>query len=214
MTEVEKNLTYRFKNRKLLDEALHHSSIRRSAIPFERLEFLGDRVLGLIMAEHIYKTTNGSEGEMAKQQAFYVCAGTCCGIARQLGIGREITTAGAHLKDNETVLADAMEAIIGAIFIDAGYDRAREIVLSVWNAFCKRSDIIPEDPKTKLQEICQHESGELPTYKVLNVSGQAHAPVYTIEVSALGLHETCTGKSRKEAEIKCARKLLTALGKR
>ena len=214
MTEVEKNLKYQFKNRKLLEDALHHSSIRRSAVPFERLEFLGDRVLGLVMAEHIYKTMNGSEGEMAKKQAYYVCAQTCFNIARQVGIGREIATAGAHLKNNETVLADAMEAVIGAIFVDAGYDKARSIVLDIWDSYCDACDSSQGDPKTRLQEICQHQSGLLPTYTVQNVSGEAHAPIYTITVSALGMDKTCTGKSHKEAEMKCARKLLAALEKK
>jgi len=211
MKNIERALGYSFSNENLLSEALHHSSIKRYAIPFERLEFLGDRVLGLVISEHIYKNYPGKEGAMAKMQAAFVCAETCYEIAKNIGVDKVIQTAGKHLKSNKTVLADAMEAILGAIFIDSRYEIVKDAIYNLWkDKFANYKDEI-QDPKTTLQEVCQRLSGDMPRYEVLSVTGTAHDPIYTISVTALSFTEQALGHSRKEAEIEVARKILERL---
>ena len=208
MNNVEQKLGYHFSNKRLLSDALHHSSIKRHAIPFERLEFLGDRVLGLVISEHIYKSYPGKEGAMAKMQAAFVCAETCYEIAKKIGIDRVIQTAGEHLKSNKTVLADAMEAILGAIFIDSDYDKVKMVIHTLWRDKFDSYNDEAQDPKTTLQELCQRLSGETPRYEVVSISGTAHDPVYTIRVTALSNFAEASGHSHKEAEIAVARKIL------
>ena len=208
MKNLEQELGYQFSNKNLLSEALHHSSIKRYAIPFERLEFLGDRVLGLVISEHIYINYPGKEGTMAKMQAALVCADTCYEIAKKIGVNKVIQTAGNHLKSNKTVLADAMEAILGAIFIDSSYSKVKEIIHTLWRDKINSYNDEIQDPKTTLQEICQRLSGDMPRYEVLSVTGSAHEPVYTLSVTALDQTAQALGHSRKEAEIAVARKIL------
>ena len=208
MNNTERELGYHFSNKRLLSEALHHSSIKKYAIPFERLEFLGDRVLGLVISEHIYINYPGKEGAMAKMQAAFVCAETCYEIAKKIGVDKVIQTAGNHLKSNKTVLADAMEAILGAIFIDSDYDRVKAVIHSLWKYKFASYNDDAQDPKTTLQEICQRLSGDVPRYEVLDITGSAHEPVYTISVTALSLTAEASGHSRKEAEIAVAKKIL------
>ena len=208
MNNVEQKLGYHFSNKRLLSDALHHSSIKRYAIPFERLEFLGDRVLGLVISEHIYKSYPGKEGAMAKMQAAFVCAETCYEIAKKIGIDSVIQTAGKHLKSNKTVLADAMEAILGAIFIDSGYEKVKAVIHNLWCDKFDSYDDEAQDPKTTLQEMCLRLSGEIPLYEVMSVNGFAHDPVYTIRVTALSTSAEASGHSHKEAEIAVARKIL------
>lgn len=208
MKNLERELGYNFSNKNLLNEALHHSSIKRYAIPFERLEFLGDRVLGLVISEHIYRNSSGKEGTMAKMQAAFVCAETCHEIAKTIGIDKVIHTAGNHLKSNKTVLADAMEAILGAIFIDSSYSKVRDVIRNLWKDKIDSYNDEAQDPKTTLQEICQRLSGDMPRYEVLSIAGSAHEPVYTLSVTALNRTAKASGHSRKEAEIAVARKIL------
>lgn len=211
MKNIERKLGYCFANPKLLSEALHHSSIKRCAIPFERLEFLGDRVLGLVVAEHVYNNYPGTEGAMAKMQAAFVCADACYKIATKIGIDRVLQTAGSHLKSNKTVLADVMEAVLGAIFVDSAYEDVKRCILALWSdEFDGYADTM-QDPKTTLQELCQRISGDTPKYELLSVTGVAHEPIYTINVTALGKIASTTGHSRKEAEISAAREILKQL---
>ena len=208
---LEEKLRYKFKERKLLQGALRHSSIKRYAIPFERLEFLGDRVLGLVIAEYVYANCRGTEGAMARMQAAFVCAETCYDIAKSIAIDNAIQTAGKHLKENKTVLADAMEAVLGALFIDSNYETVKQTILRLWEGHFLEYDESLQDPKTRLQEVCQKMSGELPAYEVKNITGSDHAPVFTVSVSALGKTAEATGHSRKDAEIVAARLLIQDL---
>lgn len=208
MKNLEQKLGYNFSNRALLNEALRHSSIKRFAIPFERLEFLGDRVLGLVISEHIYRKYPGHEGSMAKMQAAFVCADTCYKIALEIGIDKVISTAGTHLKFNKTVLADAMEAVLGAVFIDSNYESVKKCILTLWNDEMREYDDTLQDPKTTLQELCQKLTGETPSYKLISTKGLAHDPVFTVGVTAMGETAITSGHSRKEAEIIVAREIL------
>lgn len=208
MQQIENNLNYKFKNKQLLISALHHSSIKTFAIAFERLEFLGDRVLGIVIAEFIFKNFKDKEGPMAKMHSAFVCADTCAKIARKLGINQFIKTADKNLMNNKTVLADAMESILGAIFIDSNYEIVKSIILNLWNDVFETYNELDQDPKTRLQEICQAESGTTPIYKVISISGPDHKPEFLIELTALNKTITAKGSSKKDAETKASREFL------
>ncbi|MDR1233664.1 MAG: ribonuclease III [Holosporales bacterium] len=208
MNELENRLGYKFRNQKLLEEALRHSSLKRWAPAFERLEFLGDRVLGLVVSEYIFKNYTNNEGEMAKMQSVFVCAKSCYEISLYVGIDKFIQTAGQNLKTNKTVLADAIESVLGAIFIDGGYDVAKSVILSLWRNIFNNYDDMLLEPKTVLQELTQAQNGEIPEYTVTAVEGPSHDPTFTVSVTAIGQTATAYGKSRKIAETNAARIIL------
>lgn len=208
MQELENDLNYTFKNKKLLSDALHHSSIKRFAVAFERLEFLGDRVLGIVIAEFIFRNFKGKEGAMAKMHSAFVCADTCAEIARKLDVNRLIKTADKNLMNNKTVLADAMESILGAIFIDSDYKTVKNIILNLWKDNFENYNEFDQEPKTRLQEICQSKSGETPLYKIISISGPDHKPEFLIELTALNKTITAKGSSKKDAETTAAREFL------
>ena len=208
MTDIESAIDYKFRNKKLLDNALHHSSVKNCSVPFERLEFLGDRVLGIIIAEYIYKNFEEAEGAMAKMHSAFVCADTCRDVALKIGLDKAIKTAGDQLKQNKTVLADAMESLLGAVFIDSDYETVRQLVLDLWEDVFACYDESLQEPKTRLQEISQSKSGEIPVYELISISGPDHAPKFLVSVTALGKKVESYGHSRKEAETLAAKFLL------
>ncbi|MBQ9440943.1 MAG: ribonuclease III [Alphaproteobacteria bacterium] len=207
---LEDELQYTFKNKELLRNALRHSSIKKSAMPFERLEFLGDRILGVVIAAYIYRKTAGNEGEMAKMHSAFVCAESCYEVAIKLGVNNIIKTAGPALRNNKTVLADAMEAILGAIFIDSrrDYRVVEYIVTRLWKPVFKRYKEEDQEPKTQLQEIVQANTNEVPLYTLLSETGPKHHPIFTVSVTALGNTIQASGFSKKEAETNAAREFL------
>ena len=207
---LEDVLKYSFNNKEILRNALRHSSIKKSAIPFERLEFLGDRILGVVIAEYIYRKTTGNEGEMAKMHSAFVCAESCYEVAIKLGVNNIIKTAGPALRNNKTVLADAMEAILGAIFTDSkrDYKIVENIVIRLWKPIFKKYKEEDQEPKTQLQEIVQASTNEVPVYTLLSETGPKHHPVFTVSVTALGNTIQASGFSKKEAETKAAKELL------
>jgi ribonuclease-3 len=208
---LEEKLGYSFRNKSLLKSAIHHSSIKRYALQFERLEFLGDRILGAVIAEFIFDKFNVEEGVMSKMSAAFVCADSCRLVALKLELDKHLVTAGNHLRTNETVLADAMESVIGAVFIDGGYDSAKAVVIRCWDEIFNCYDDVNYDPKTKLQEVCQRETGAAPQYDVISVVGQDHNPTFTVSVSIGNERVTANGSSRKKAEVLAAKLLLQKL---
>ncbi|GHT88592.1 ribonuclease 3 [Alphaproteobacteria bacterium] len=212
MTIVEETIGYIFKNQELIKDALRHSSIKKYSIKFERLEFLGDRILGLVIAEYIYKNfKKNNEGDLAKIQASFVCAKACYEIAKEIGIDKEILTAGEDLATNKTVLSDATEAVLGAVFLDAGFEIAKEIILKLWANMFKTFDISKQAPKAELQELSQAKDKKMPSYELLSISGPSHCPVFEVSVSALGKEAKAIGSSKKIAETLAAKKLLELL---
>jgi ribonuclease-3 len=212
MTEaLEEKLGHSFRNISLLKSALHHSSIKSRALQFERLEFLGDRILGTVIAEFIFSKFNVDEGTMAKMFSAFVCADSCKLVALKLGLDEHLVTAGNHLRTNETVLADAMESVLGAVFIDGGYDSAKAVIIRCWDEVFNCYDDVNYDPKTKLQEVCQRETGAAPQYEVLSVTGQDHNPTFTVSASIGNERVVANGTSRKKAETLAARLLLQKL---
>ena len=211
MTNIEKNICYTFKDIRLLHDALHHSSIKKNAQSFERLEFLGDRVLGVVIAEYLYKNVDGLEGVLAKEQAKLVCCRMCAQVAKDIELDKELSVADKHLKTNISVLGDAMEAVIGAIFLDTCFSKTREIILKLWNNHIKEYDEQVQDPKTTLQELCQKRAGITPIYQVVSVTGSAHEPKYTILLEVLDKKAITCKHTKKEAEIKAATEILKEL---
>ena len=213
VNNLECLLCYEFKNKETIRSALRHSSIKVVAIPFERLEFLGDRVLGVVIAEYIYRTTRGDEGGMARMHSALVCADACYTIALQLGINEIIKTAGLHLRNNKTVLADAMEAVLGAVFTDSDRDylRLESIILHLWKPLIIQYCASEQEPKTQLQELVHARSNTFPVYTLLDIGGSKHQPVFKVQVSALGKTVETLGHSKKEAETLAAREMLHLL---
>ncbi|MDR0640728.1 MAG: ribonuclease III [Holosporales bacterium] len=209
--DLENKLAYEFLDKRLLDQALRHSSLKRGITAFERLEFLGDRVLGLVVSEYIFNNYNNNEGEMSRMQSVFVCAKSCYEISLHVGIDKFIKTAGQNLKTNKTVLADAMESVLGAIFMDGGYEAAKIVILRLWETIFNSYDAMILEPKTVLQELTQAQNGAIPEYTVIGSEGPSHAPVFSVSVTANGQTATASGESRKIAETNAARKILAVL---
>ncbi len=206
------NLKYDFKNPELLDLALTQSGIN-AAHNNERLEFIGDRVLGLSVAALLYDMFPAeSEGELARRHAMLVSTETLADVAQQIGLASEVKHGHMTAGRIRHVLADAMEAVFGAIFIDGGFDAARTVIVDIWRDLASRDATAPKDPKTALQEFVQKAAaGALPTYEYLDVAGASHNPVFTVRVSAMGMSATASGASKKAASLAAADALLKLL---
>jgi ribonuclease-3 len=218
--EVRLGLT--FKDKLLLRQALTHRSTGKSlpdgsAFHNQRLEFLGDSVLGLVIAEMLYRVfPKENEGDLSKRLVALVNGQVLSEIARELQLGEAITMAASEAehggRDNASNLEDACEAIIGAIFLDQGLDAAREFISRHWAARLQQHAAPPKDPKTSLQEWAQARGLKLPEYLVVREAGSAHAPQFTIELRVEGLAVVqATAGNKKQAEREAAEKLLQQL---
>lgn len=205
-------LNYEFKNKKLLDLALTQSGVN-SKSNNERLEFIGDRVLGLSIAELLYKMyPNDNEGGLARRHATLVSTETLAIVARKLELEKRVHH--GHMTGGKInhILANAMEAILGAIFLESGFDIARDVILELWTDLAAAEIIAPKDSKTALQEFVQKEqSGALPVYTYHEPTGASHNPVFTATVTAMGKSADGTGSSKKQASLDAAEKLLKIL---
>ena len=211
-------LGYRFSDSGLLEHALTH----RSAGPVnnERLEFLGDAILNLLIAEALYRASPQSgEGPLTRLRAALVRRETLAEVARQLGLGGLLRLGAGELKtggrDRDSILADALEAVFGAIYLEAGLDTCRELALELFGGRIEeaaRGDA-RKDPKTMLQEALQSRGLPLPRYRVLEVSGDAHDQCFRVEcaVEALGKVWRGEGSSRRRAEQEAAVRAIAGL---
>ena len=213
--EISKLLDYQFKNNRLLEEALTHASARKSSkVNNERLEFLGDRVLGLVIAEELLrKNPNSTEGEVATYYNSLVKKETCAFIAKEIGLENLLTLGKSVKRTNDRqkdkILGNAIEALIGAIFLDAGFDTSKQLVLKVWR---KRIDIVRDieaHAKTALQELLQSRGQEPPIYKQISRTGPDHDPNFCVEVVlGSGLKAIGNGSTKRMAETKAAEQIL------
>lgn len=205
-------LNYTFKNPQLLELALTQSGAD-SAHNNERLEFVGDRVLGLTVAELLFEMyPNEHEGELARRHAMLVSTETLASVADKLNLASHIRH--GHMTGGRIrhIMANAMEAIFGAIFIDGGFDAARTVILAYWRELAAADATAPKDAKTALQELVQKlGDGALPVYEYLEQTGASHSPVFHVRVSALGKTTMATGSSKKNASINAAEELLKIL---
>ncbi|WP_323795872.1 ribonuclease III [Nisaea sp.] len=218
LSELEEILGHTFGHTDVLRRAVTHASAEpRAWNAYERLEFLGDRVLALIMAEHLLdRFPHEREGAIAKRHVGLVRREALSEIARQIGLGRFLIVSRgeteAGVRESETILSDAMEAVIGALYLDGGLEAARRFILQGWNPLVEAELRPPQDAKTTLQEWVQARKIPLPTYDTVNRDGPAHAPEFTIRVSVQGHGETTgTGKSKRIAEQDAAGKMIAKL---
>lgn len=205
-------LKYEFKNPELLNLALTQSGID-SKHNNERLEFIGDRVLGLSVADMLYKMyPNEAEGGLARRHAFLVSTETLAYVAKELELEKSLRH--GHMTGGKInhILANAMEAILGAIFLDSGFESARDVIFDLWQDIAKSEITAPKDAKTALQEIVQkNDAGALPVYEYMDPIGASHNPEFTVTVTALGKSATGTGPSKKIASLNAAENLLKIL---
>lgn len=221
--ELEKALGHRFKNQKLIEMALTHASMRGGKVQHsdnERLEFIGDRVLGLVIAEVLSEQfPSASEGELARRYNRLVRGEACARVARAVGLGKHLilseSEAGSGGRAKGTILADAMEAILGAIFLDAGFEPARSAVRRLWASQDDQhtTSAAGPDAKSALQEWAQGKGLALPEYVEVSRKGPDHAPRFTSEVRIGGCAPARgEGASKRAAEQSAARALLEREG--
>jgi ribonuclease-3 len=215
---LENRIGYRFQDRDLLTRALTHVSSASGRKSYQRLEFLGDRVLGLTIAEMLFAAfPKATEGELSRRLANLVRRETCADIALAWNVGPHLYLSGSEAQSggrrNRTILADVCESLIGAVFLDGGYEAAKSLVT---RAFAERLHAAGQpihDPKTALQEWAQGRGLPAPTYDVVERSGPDHAPVFRIAAridvieAALG-----QGSSKRAAEQDAAQNLLLREG--
>ncbi len=205
---LEQYIGYQFKSRDLLQQALAHPIIAGQHNN-EMLEFLGDRVLGLVLAEYLLSAKMKNEGEAARHLAYLASGALCADIAAGWQLDKYVTATAAQF--TERVLANYCEAMIGAVYQDGGLDAARQFILRHWGT--RISETPPIDAKTVLQEWAAKQGKALPQYKKISAEGPAHQPVFvyhvslTPEVGARG-----KGLSRRQAEQAAATALLQQLG--
>ena len=226
ISKLEKSLDYTFKNRVLLREALTHKSFshehpQQEPLCNERLEFLGDSVLGFVIVEYLFLSKSQfSESVMSKAKSYLVQESILTDIARSLSLGRylrfgkgEEATGG---RKKGSILADAVEAVLGAVYLDGGYRNVRRIILKL---FKERIDTVISsgdfhDFKSELQERSQLISGSIPEYRLVKQEGKEHDKIFTVAVYVSGEKlGTGRGKNKKQAETIAAREALKKLSR-
>ena len=212
VSKFEKNIKIKFKSKNLIIKALTHKSANQK-MNNEKLEFLGDRVIGLVLSEKLFELyPNENEGVLDKRFARLVNRKTCCNVAWNINLQKYIITGSSKKKINlsdEKILSDCCEALIGCIYLDQGFEFVKKFILKIWKKNIEESDITILDPKTKLQEYSLKLYKKLPNYTLLSSSGPKHNPTYKIAVSLLGSKRAVgIGKSKQEAEQDGANKLL------
>lgn len=212
---VEQTLGHRPKDPALFERALTHSS--RGTDDYERLEFLGDRVLGLAVAEWLYELfPNEPEGLLSRRLNLLVSRETCADVGRSLSVGQQAILGKQAREDgaadSDNVLGDMVEALIGALYLEAGLDGAANFVRSAWQDRVKSGHGAAKHPKSALQEWAAAQDRKAPVYEVTRRSGPHHAPSFEVEVSIQNVGEArASGASKQEAETAAARALLEKL---
>lgn len=204
------------KDPRLFEQALTHGSAGRDS--YERLEFLGDRVLGLVIARWLFERFPGEpEGNMSRRFNALVARETCGEVGRQLGIpavvrlGKQAREDGATLSEN--VIGDVVEALLGALLLDAGFEQAEAVVRRFWAPYVDSQKRAPQHPKSQLQELAAARGFKAPCYELLGQFGAHHAPTFKVKVTVPGAGEAeAEGPSKQEAEKVAAQTLLERLG--
>ena len=223
MVTLEQKIGYTFRDRTLLDNALTHSSYanehrEQGALSNERLEFLGDSILGLVVADHLYRTRPDlPEGDLTRIRAALVCENSLVDVAKELDLGSylklgkgEESGGGRH---RPSIQADAVEAMLAAVYLDGGIGQARKLIHDLILGREREKTAAGRDYKTALQELVQRESGQVLTYHLTGESGPDHAKIFAMEVllngQAIGAG---TGHSKKEAEQAAAKAAVEKMG--
>jgi ribonuclease-3 len=217
ISQVEKILDVKFNNKSLIEQAFTHKSksvnINNNN---ERLEFLGDRVLGLVIASYLNDNyPKDSEGVLDKKLASLVNKDTCSKIISSMQIDQFLSLSKAQKQNkagNKKILGDLCESIIGAVFMDKGFEHAKKFILKIWKNNLKNTSEVVIDPKTKLQEYSLKLYKKLPIYKYISNSGPSHKPNFKVSVSIEQSKSfSASGTSKKNAETNAAIKLIEHL---
>jgi len=221
--QLERRIGRRFRRRELLERALTHRSYaneKETGSNYERLEFLGDSILGFVVAEWLFhKFPDLTEGKLSRMRANVVRKATLANVGRELGIGELLLLGEGELKsggfERDSILADSLEAIIGAIYLDGGLSNSKDFVLHMLSHHLQalRSDTAYKDPKTRLQEYLQQRGISVPNYVIIDVSGEPHRQLFQVQCKIEGVSGvfTAKGKSRRSAEQIAAEKAYAAL---
>ena len=212
---LEKRLGHTPADPALFERALTHAS--QGEGNYERLEFLGDRVLGVTIADWLYRLfPDEPEGSLSRRLNVLVSRGTCAEIARELGVaphlklGKQALADGAFESDN--ILGDAVESLIGALWLDGGLEAARHFIRTAWADRLDSHDKAPKHPKSALQEWAAANNRKAPAYELVGRSGPHHAPTFVVKVSIRGVGEAeAEGLNKQEAETAAAEALLEKL---
>lgn len=208
---LEEILGHRFKNQELLKESITHPSVHtygniNKFFNYERLEFLGDSVLSLVITDLLLKEFPSSEeGELAKKRAYLVRGESLSKIAKELQINQFILMSAAEEnaggRNNKNILENVMEALIGALYLDAGFERCQQFISATWKQAIKEVQVTPIEPKTFVQEWAQERDLPFPQYTVVKKSGSEHNPIFTSEICVQGYPtQVGTDSSKKNAE--------------
>lgn len=218
IAQLQRRLGYCFQDEQLLQQALTHRSA--AGLHNERLEFLGDSILSFVIADALYRQfPKVNEGDMSRMRATLVRGKTLAELGRAFELGDFLVLGPGELKSGgfrrESILADAIEALIGAIFLDSDINRVQQLVLA-WYAerlAAIKPGVEQKDPKTRLQELLQGQKRALPSYSVVKVRGEAHNQSFTVHCVIEGMSEPVvgTGSSRRKAEQQAAQKALEQL---
>ena len=212
---LEEIISYNFKDKRLLKSALVHPSyvsenkknLSRETSNFERLEFLGDRVLGLAISSIIFKKFNkNNEGDLSKKLSYLVQKNFLHKISTKLKLEKFLKFSSKNNdKMNISILADSVESLIGALYLDGGFKNAKKFIQSTWGPYFDIEEKNMQDPKTKLQELSQQKIKKLPDYKLIKKEGPSHSPIFTISLKVLNLKKIITsGSTIREAEKNAA----------
>jgi ribonuclease-3 len=216
--ELEQMIGYRFRNPTYMEQALTHSS-KAGAANYERIEFLGDRVLNLVMAHTLYEQfPNENEGNLAKRHSALVQGRMLAAIGTSVNIHDFVILSEAERQsggaENENIISDAMEALLGAIFLDGGLEAVRPVIIRLWDKYILAHNELPQDAKTELQEWVQARALPLPEYVISGRTGPDHAPEFEIELRVQGAQPVkAHGPSRRHAEKEAAKLMLLQLKK-
>jgi ribonuclease-3 len=211
-------LGYQFSDQGLLEQALTHRSA--SGLHNERLEFLGDSILGFAIANELYERfPEATEGQLSRLRASLVKRDTLAKLARQFALGDYLKLGPGELRSGgqarASILADALEAILAAIYLDSDYVTTRDVILDLFEARLRTLDLDAhqKDPKTRLQELLQARKVALPSYEIMQTSGSPHEQVFVVRclIDELGLVRQGTGPSRRRAEQEAASRMLQEL---
>ncbi|MDA1197727.1 MAG: ribonuclease III [Proteobacteria bacterium] len=215
LSKLEQKIGIKFKDKTLLEKSLIHKS-NNSAVNNEKLEFLGDRVLGLVLANTLLKIyPNDNEGTIDKKFANLVNKRTCLHVAKKIELKKYITTGDSHKSPNKSsdkIFSDGLEALLGAIFLDQGLQITEKFILNIWSEFLEKSIETEIDSKTQLQEYSLKKFKLLPVYIIKKQSGPQHRPVFKVEVQIKNSKKFyASGTSKKNAQQNAAQKLLADL---
>ena len=217
-TKFLSRINYKFKNQRNLDLALTHSSFNEKKINsnYERLEFLGDRVLGLVLAEIVFKKhSKENEGELSKRFSELVSKKSLIKVARKINLDLMIKTSKEYknkVKVTESMLADSLEALIGAIFLDSDFLTVKDIVINFWIELVNDQADPPDNPKSFVQEWCSRKKKNLPDYILLEKKGPDHKPVFTVELKIEKFMQIRgSGNTKQQAEVNAAKKMILKL---